>query len=311
MSDAVLVTGGTGFIGAGLLQRLTGNRRIVASARGAGARPPGPDWVESGDLADAGWHGVFPKVDAVVHLAAIAHEPAGSSAEVRRRILAVNGQAPIALARQAAAAGVRRFVFLSSIKALAESSTRPLRPDDPPAPVDVYGEAKRFAEDGLRQLQQAGTIEVVIVRCPLVYGPGVRGNFRALLRLTQSGWPLPFGAVQNRRSLVSLWNLVDCLAHALDAPWAAGRTLHVTDGASVSTAELVRLVARAGGRHARLVSVPLPLLRVVLMAAGGRSAAVRLLGSLELDDSATRAGLPWRPVLSLEEGLARTVRARP
>jgi nucleoside-diphosphate-sugar epimerase len=303
-----MITGASGFIGRALLERVTGTRRVIAAARRTPSSRPGLEWVACADLA-RGWQGPFPRVDTLVHLAAIAHAPAGAAEAPR--IMEVNGHAPVELARQAAAAGVRRIVFLSSVKALGERSERPLRPDDPPAPGDAYGEAKRCAESGLRRLHEQGLIEVVIVRCPLVYGPGVKGNFAALLRLARSGLPLPFGAVHNRRSLVSTWNLADFLVRAADAPAACGRVLHVADERSLSTAELVRLLAAADGRAVRLVGVPPGLVRAVLSILGRGGAARRLLDSLELDCVESQALLAWRAPLSIEEGLRRTVSAGP
>ena len=217
--------------------------------------------------------------DAVVHLANIAHRSA-SAAELHR----VNVVGTIAQARAARAAGVRRFVYLSSIMAARSD--------------DAYGRAKLEAEQALAEI--AG-LEVVILRPPLVYGPRVKGNFRALMSAISRGWPLPLGAIENRRSLVYVGNLCDAVVHCLQAARAAGRVYAVSDGAAVSTPQLCRALGAALGRPARLFPFPVPLLE---LAGGGR--AKRLTRSFEVEDSAIRSELGWRPKYTFEEGLRVT-----
>ena len=217
--------------------------------------------------------------DAVVHLANIAHT-AASAADLHR----INVEGTVAQARAALAAGVRRFVYLSSIKAV--------QPDDP------YGRAKLAAEQALAGISG---LEVVILRPPLVYGPGVKANFRALMKAISRGWPLPLAGIENRRSLVYVGNLCHAIMHCLQAAQAAGRTYSVSDGVPVSTPQLCRALGAALGRPARLFSLPPALLELV-----GGDRARRLTRSLEVDDSAIRSELGWRPPFTFEQGLRTT-----
>ncbi|MCZ8132998.1 MAG: NAD-dependent epimerase/dehydratase family protein [Steroidobacteraceae bacterium] len=309
MSGPVLVTGASGFVGRALVERMCRERVVVATSRDRAQVAADAKWVPSPDF-ELGTLGLpLGEVGAVVHLAAIAHVPAGASDRARRRVMRVNAEAPVEFARRAAAAGVRRFVFLSSVKALGERSSAPLRPDAPAAPEDLYGEAKLAAERGLTAVARDTGLEVVIVRAPLVYGPGVKANFAQLVRWVACGRPLPLGAARNRRSLVSVWNLVDALALCCDSPAAAGGAWHVTDGRSLSTRELVEAIGRAAGVRPRLWDVPPSLVRAALALCGRGAMARRLFDSLELDDSATLAQLSWRPPTSVDDALARTVRS--
>lgn len=303
----IVVTGSSGFVGRALIAHLGPRHEVVALSRRPFEVPPGVQWAPLGDLGAPSGAPDWPRADAVVHLAALAHVPAGTDAAARARVLAINAAGPLEAATLAARAGVRRFVFLSSVKALGERSTAPLTEDAPAHPEDLYGEAKLAAEAALRASELP--LEVVIVRPPLVYGPGVRANFLSLVRLVRAGWPLPFGAIDNRRSLVSTFNLCAFLESAVVAEGVQGRTLHVTDGTSVSTAELVRLIARGAGRRARLVPLPAIWLEAALVALGRRGLADRLLGSLELSDETSRRLTGFVPPVSLEEGIARTVAA--
>jgi nucleoside-diphosphate-sugar epimerase len=260
-----------------------------------------------GDLSgDANWQQAVEGASVVVHCAGRAHvaDAAGDSlAEFR----AVNVDGTLQLARCAAAAGVRRFIFLSTIKVHGEAtaSGSPLRPDDACDPKDAYGLSKLEAETALRRLTQDTGMELVIIRPPLVYGPGVKANFAALMNWVKRGWPLPLAAVHNQRSLVGLDNLVDlivtCMTHG-DAP---GQVFLVSDGEDVSTTELLRRIGSAMGRPARLVPVPCTWLTLAAAMVGKRGIAQRLLGSLQVDASRTCELLDWRPPLSLDEGLKR------
>jgi nucleoside-diphosphate-sugar epimerase len=305
----VLVTGASGFVGRVLIERLGQERPVVAASRDCMQVPAGSEWVQSPDFERDTGGLPLARVGAVVHLAAIAHVPAGATDEARRRVLRVNAAAPVELARRAAASGVRRFVFLSSVKALGERSSAPLAPDAPAAPEDLYGEAKLAAERGLAEVARDTGLEVAIVRPPLVYGTGVKANFAQLVRWVTRGRPLPLGAARNRRSLVNVWNLADLLAVCCDAPAATGGVWHVTDGRSLSTRELVEAIGRAAGVRPRLWNVPPTLVRAALALAGRGAMAGRLFDSLELDDSATRARLAWRPPTEMDDALARTVRS--
>jgi len=212
----------------------------------------------------------------------------------------VNVEGTRRLAEKAAAAGARRFVYLSSIKALGEETHGlALNGTEVPAPKDAYGRAKLEAERALAEVARRTGLEVVILRPPLVYGPGVKANFLALMRAVDRGWPLPLASVRNRRSLVYLGNLVNAIGRCLEAPEAAGKTYFVSDGEPVSTPELVRALARALGRPARLLAFPPSVL-------GWIPSAPRLTRSLEVDDSAIRRELGWVPPFTFEEGIRLT-----
>jgi nucleoside-diphosphate-sugar epimerase len=242
-------------------------------------------------------------VDTVVHLAAIAHRSSPDDGELRR----VNCDAAVRLA-EAAAGSVRRFVFLSSAKVHGEDSgSRAYTEDDALDPQDSYGRSKLEAERALTDTAARCGIELVIVRPPLVYGPGVRANFLRLLGLIDSGLPLPFASVHNRRSLIYLGNLVDAIARFAEHPAARGPFL-VGDDESVSTPELVSRIARVLGRPARLLPVPPALLRMAGMIAGRRDEMRRLTGNLAIDSLRARRLLDWRPPYTLDAGLAQTAR---
>ena len=298
----VLVTGASGFIGratcAGLARRgWTVRAGVRTNAVIEGAVPV------VGDLA-RGWplHGV----DAVVHLAGIAHELRGQNSESIYQEM--NCAATERLARAALTAGVRRFVFMSSIKVNGERTPidRPFRAGDAFHPEDRYARAKRDAERALAHL--AGKLEVAILRPPLVYGPGVRANFLRLIRLVERGLPLPFGAIRNRRSLIYVGNLVDLIVAAATLPAAAGQTLRAADGQDLSTPQLVSEIGNALGTHARLISVPTPLLRLGGALIGKAAEIGRLLDSLVVDARETRERLGWSPPYTAHEGIAETVR---
>jgi nucleoside-diphosphate-sugar epimerase len=206
---------------------------------------------------------------------------------------------------------VRRFVFVSSVKVNGEATRpgMPFRADDAPHPEDAYGQSKHEAETGLRELARSVPMEVVVVRPPLIYGPGVQANFRALMRAVARGWPLPLGAIHNQRSFVALDNLVDLLLLCARHPAAANRTFLVSDGHDLSTTELLRRMARAMGRPARLWPFPTGVLRALAGLAGRAAVAQRLCANLQLDIAPTRSQLGWTPPVDVDEGLRRACRA--
>jgi UDP-glucose 4-epimerase len=220
---------------------------------------------------------------------------------------AVNVEGTLNLARQAAAAGVKRFVFVSSVKVNGEATLpgQPFTADDAPAPLDAYGISKMEAEQALREIALQTGMEVVIIRPPLVYGPGVKANFAAMMRWLQRGVPLPLGAIHNQRSLVALDNLVDLIVTCLTHPAAANQTFLVSDGEDVSTTELLRRMGRAMGRPARLIPVPVSWLKLAAALVGKRDVAQRLCGSLQVDIEKTRRLLGWTPPLTLDQGLKK------
>lgn len=308
----VLVTGADGFVGAALLTAAAGRGWAVraASRRCLGGGLTGVEPVSGVDLsAGADWRGLVRGVEAVVHCAARVHVMHESAADPLAAFRTVNVDGTLALARQAAAAGVRRFVFVSTIGVNgAETFRRPFRADDTPAPPTPYARSKHEAEIGLQQLARQTGLELVIVRPPLIHGPGAPGNFGRLLRVVQRGLPLPLATVDNRRSLVGVANLSNLLATCIDHPRAVGQTLLVADGEDLSTPELVRRIARALRTRARLFPFPVRALRSLAAALGRESAAQQLCGSLQVDDSATRARLGWTPITRLDAELDRAAR---
>ncbi|HBI15688.1 MAG TPA: hypothetical protein DDY20_09280 [Desulfobulbaceae bacterium] len=304
----VLVTGANGFLGTHLCAYLAA--RDIPCRR-AVRRPDqsGGDTAAVGDIDGAtDWAPALSGITVVVHLAARVHvlrEEAHDPLAVFRR---VNVEGTAKLARQAAEAGVRRFIFMSSIKVNGEETfARLFGPDDQPAPADPYGISKLEAEEVLRQVARNTGIEAVILRPPLVYGRGVGGNFTRLVRLVRQGWYLPLGSVRNRRSLVGVENLCSLVFLCLGHPAAANRVLLVSDGRDVSTPELIRGIAQACAVAPRLLPCPPFLLRLLARLCGREKEIRRLTGSLQIDDSRTRSLLDWQPPLSLAEGLRQSV----
>ncbi len=304
-----MVSGASGFVGRALCAHLgqRGHAAVAAVRRPAGLA--GESVVGEIDGA-IDWTAALANCDAVVHLAARVHVMHDTADDPLALYRAINTAATLNLARQAAQAGVKRFVFVSSIKVNGEGRDAPYRETDPPAPGDDYAVSKWEAEQGLLQIARETGLEVVILRPPLVYGPGVKANFRRLLDTVARGWPLPLGAIRNRRSLLYLGNFVDAIRVCLEHPAAAGQTFLLDDGRPVSTPELVRAIARAMGRPARLLPVPVGVLAFAGAVLGKRAAVARLTGSLHVDSSAIRARLGWTPPYSMEAGLAATVGAR-
>ena len=310
--SAVLVTGVTGFVGGAVARELV--RRQQTVVRGAVRRatdvvPFGVERVVVGELGSATrFEQAVEGVDIVIHAAARVHVMADRDSDPVAAYRRVNVDGTVNLARQAASAGVRRFVFVSSIKVNGEATQpgRPFRPDDPPAPEDAYGISKHEAEQALKALALDTGMEFVIVRPPLVYGPGVRANFRSMMRWLERGIPLPLGAIHaNRRSLVALDNLVDLLIVCATHLAAANQTFLVSDGEDLSTTDLLRRTAGAMGNRARLVPVPGFLLALGCKLLGRSAISQRLCGSLQVDIAKNRELLAWQPPLSVDEGLAR------
>ena len=307
----VLVTGANGFVGHAVLLRLNGMSGMTAmgSVRRAGkVADAGVQLVTVGELsAQTDWSVALAGGQAVVHTAARVHVMQEAATDPLEEFRRVNVQGTLNLARQAAAAGVRRFVFVSSIKVNGEATQRgrPFTAADAPAPLDAYGVSKMEGEQGLRELAVLTGMEVVIIRPTLVYGPGVKANFAAMMRWLQRGVPLPLGAIHNQRSLVSLDNLVDLLVTCVTHPAAANQTFLVSDGENVSTSELLRRMGLAMGRPARLIPVPASWLKLAATMVGKPDVAQRLCGSLQVDIEKTRRLLGWSPPLTLDQGLKK------
>ncbi len=307
----VLVTGAGGFLGSGLLPALTAIPGL--SVRGAirQRRPDVPD-VELDacpELAPAAdWRRALSSVDVVIHLAARVHVMRDRAADPLAEFRRVNVQGTLSLARQAAAAGVRRFVLMSSIKVNGEHTAvgRPFTAADAPRPHGPYAQSKLEAEIGLQRLATDTGMQFVIVRPPLVYGPGVGANFQSMMRWVSRGVPLPLGAIRNQRSLVALDNLVDLLVLCVDHAGAANRVLLVADGEDLSTPQLLERLGRALGRPARLVNVPPAILGLGARLLGRRDVFLRLCDSLQVDTTDTRERLSWCPPVSVDAALRRT-----
>lgn len=308
--EKLLVTGANGFVGAAFCEALSAdNIPFVACVRNlAGFCLPVPAAFETGDFsADVDWTPALADCSVVVHLAARVHMMREQAANQEAVYQAMNVDATMRLAEQAAQQGVRRFVYVSSVKVNGERTLdKPFRADDPPAPEDPYGRSKLAAEKALQEWSDKTGTELVIVRPPLVYGPGVRANFLRLMQLVKSGVPLPLGSIQNRRSMVALGNLVDFLMRCATHPAALGTWL-VSDNHDLSLPELVTKIATAMGQRPRLLPVPPGLLAAGATLLGCRAAAGRLLDSLQVDISPTLDRLGWTPPLDVDSGIRRAV----
>lgn len=307
----ILITGATGFVGKALCASLVRSRLIRAAVRNDAAKglPDGIDVTQKPLLPDQDWLDALVGVSVVVHCAARVHVMKEEVADPLTEFRRVNVDGTLRLASQAAGAGVKRFVFISSIKVNGELTQvgAPFAADQLANPGDPYGVSKMEAEKGLRKLAQETGMELVIIRPPLVYGPGVKANFLAMMRWLWRGVPLPLGAVtKNRRSLVGLDNLVDLIVTCIDHPAAANQTFLVSDGEDLSTAALLQRMGRALGRPARLIPVPVDFLKWGGTLAGRSGVVQRLCGSLEVDITKTRELLGWSPPVSVDEGLRRT-----
>ncbi len=310
----VLLTGANGFVGRALCDELlrhgTSVRGTLRQPDGKRALVQGVEPIEVRTINTAtDWKAALAGCDVVVHLAARVHVMHDKASDPLTEFRRVNTEGTLNLARQAAQAGVKRFIFISTIKVNGEGRDVAYRETDSPAPEDAYAISKWEAEQGLQRIARETGLEVVILRPPLVYGPGVKANFLRLMRTVEKGWPLPLGAIRNRRSLLYLGNFVDAIRLCVEHPAAAGQTFLVDDGQPVSTPDLIRAVAHAMGRPARLLAVPVGVLELAGALLGKRAAVARLTGSLYVDSSAIRSCLGWTPTHTMQEGLAATVAA--
>jgi len=308
----VLITGVNGFIGKTLSDELVikgfnvnGTVRSVMSVDFPGAITK---FVIKDIDSKTDWQNALEGVDVVIHLAARAHVMKDMAIDALSEFRRVNVEGTLNLARQAVEAGVQRFIFISSIKVNGEGSIlgQPYTPEDQPAPVDPYGISKREAEDGLRQLASETGMEVVIIRPPLVYGPGVKANFQSMMRWLNKGIPLPLGAIHNQRSLVSLDNLIDLIVTCIHHPAAANQIFIAGDGEDLSTTELLQRMAVALGKKARLLPIPELILVWGARLLGKQAIAQRLCGSLQVDISKARDLLDWKPPVSVDDALRKT-----
>ena len=305
---SLLLTGATGFVGQHLVSELKRrNLPYQIAVRTQAEKDVQPECISVGDVnAHTAWSQALEGVTDVVHLAARVHITQETSTDAYAAFRAVNTEGTLNLARQAASAGVRRFVFLSSVKVNGEGSPHAYRETDTPAPEDAYAVSKWEAEQGLWDISAETGMQIVILRIPLVYGPGVGANFLQLFQTVNKGWPLPLGGIHNRRSLLYVGNLVDAIVVALQHADAANKLFLLSDGQDVSTSQLVELIAKALNKPPRLFAAPQGLLRLVASLMGKSSAVDRLFGSLYLDSTKIQQELHWKPPFSLQEGLNET-----
>lgn len=305
----VLITGANGFVGRALCaQAVASDLLIKGVVRSPQSLPTNVDTVLISAIdGNTDWRDALTGIDVVVHLAARVHVMNDHSTDPLAEFRNTNVDGTLNLAKQAAQAGVKRFIFISSIKVNGESTLlgQPFHADDIPNPVDAYGVSKREAEDALRHLASETGMDVVIIRPPLVYGEGVKANFYSMMRWLDKGVPLPLGAIHNQRSLVALDNLVDLIITCIHHPAAANQTFLVSDGEDLSTSALLRRMANALNKPARLLPVPACLLEFGTSLLGKRAIAQRLCGSLQLDITKTRQLLLWTPPVSVDKALQK------
>lgn len=309
----VLLTGSSGFVGRAILDDLSQRNlfNIRVSTRDSSAKfgPAIESAVINGLSSEQCWSQALEGVDLVVHSAARVHIMNSTGASSMALYREVNVAGTLQLASQAAACGVQRFVFISSIKVNGEGTppNMPYRADSAPDPVDEYGISKYEAELGLKKIAAETSMQVVIIRPTLVYGPGVKANFLTMMKVIDKGIPLPFGRIRNQRSFVALDNLVDFVFHCLGHPAAANETFLISDGEDISTSELLRRIAYALGRSSRLFPFPANVIKMLFFIVGKKSLSDRLCDNLQVDITKNRELLGWTPPVALNEALRKTV----
>lgn len=305
----VLVTGASGFVGKAIILRLLLDKKFIPVAAGRSATSlQGLCSVVPFDLTSGQ---MMPKLDGiqvVIHAAARVHVMNETATDALTEFRKVNVEGSLKLARYAAESGVKRFIFISSIKVNGESTSlgRPYKPDDCPAPTDPYGISKFEAEEGLKALGHSLGMEIVIIRPPLVYGPGVKANFLSMLSWLNKGVPLPLGAINNQRSIIALGNLVDFIIVCIDHPAASNQVFLVSDGVDLSTTQLLHCLARALGKKARLLPLPVGMLKLVASIFGKKALAQRICESLQVDISKNNELLGWTPPVNMTKAMRQT-----
>ena len=312
MKPALLVTGANGFVGQALCEEAIQQEYSLISVTRKIFDLPGQlqnvvvqNYEQSLALSKA-----LSQVDVVIHLAARVHVMNESENDALSAYRLVNVQNTVVLANAAAAAGVKRFIYLSSVKVNGEETFpgKPFTADDLPLPQDPYGVSKLEAETALLELSKASGMEVVIIRPPLVYGPGVGANFAAMMRVVSSGIPLPLGAIENQRSMVAIGNLVDLILLCTQHPLAPGKVFLASDDQDISLSNLLRKLIAIMKVRTLLIPIPVPLIRFIAQVLGKGNVAQRLCGSLQVDIQKTKDLLGWRPPFTLDQGLQKTVR---
>lgn len=309
VKQKILITGATGFLGQALTDKLwSDGYSVVAAVRRESAILGGDvESVKVGNIStQTDWQQALNKVDVVIHCAARAHIMNDVVADPLAEFRKVNTAGTLNLAKQAAEACVRRFVFISSIKVNGElTESVPFSSEDSFVPTDPYGLSKYEAEQGLLALAKETGMEVVIIRPTLVYGSGVKGNFASLLKWMKRGVPLPLGAIHNQRSLVALDNLVDFIIHCIDHPKASNEIFLISDGEDVSTTELLQKVAKAFDKRALLLPIPVSWMTLAAKLLGKADVANRLFGSLQVDSSKAHELLGWEPIITMDGQLEK------
>ncbi len=311
LSQTILITGANGFVGRALCKRMAADgwqvHGSIRSAKHAASLPAAVKTVQINSIdGNTDWSGAVGGIDTIVHLAARVHVMRDNEADSLAAFRRINVAGTARLARHAAEAGVRRFIYLSSVKVNGEESATAYTENDAPEPLDSYGKSKWEAEQVLRDVSASSEMEVIILRPPLVYGPGVKANFLQLMRIVSHGVPLPLASVHNMRSMIYLENLVDAIMTCTNHHKAAGQTFLVSDGEDVSTAELIRRLAAALDKKSRLLSFPPMMIRLAGRLSGKSEEVERLLGSLTVDTTKIRHELGWKPPYTMDEGLKET-----
>ena len=315
MLKKALITGANGFVGTRLVARLRDGKDLIAPHSAVRSNLYGllqkNDYVVGSIDPFTDWSVPLKNIDIVIHLAARVHVMEDASIDPLSEYRSVNVQGTVNLAKQAAAAGVRRFVYLSSIKVNGEESApgKSFTEDSAPNPLDPYGVSKLEAEEGLKAVCKEAGMEFVIIRPPLIYGPGVKANFLKLITAIKKGVPMPFGCISNQRSMLALDNLIDFIVLASLDPRAGNQTFLLSDGRDISSKELVSEIAKALCLRPRLLPVPIFILSALGFLTGRSAAIQRLLGSLQINPSKATKLLNWVPPVTVEEGIARTIEA--
>ena len=303
----LVLTGSTGFVGSKLLTSLS-SYDVTVIGRTKPKSSLNYKFYQAEINSAADYLPALSGADILIHSAARVHIMDDNVTDPLAEFRAINTEGTVNLAKQAAEAGVKRFIFISSIKVNGESTSlnNPFRPDGEVAPQDPYGVSKAEAEEGLKNIAKETGLEVVIIRPPLVYGPNVKANFSTMMKWINKGVPLPLGAIHNQRSFVALDNLVGFIIRCIDHPKAANEVFLISDDEDVSTSELLRKVAKAFGKKALLLPIPVWLMTSVAKLVGKGDVANRLFGSLQVDSSKARELLGWKPVITMDEQLKKT-----
>lgn len=305
----LLITGSTGFVGSRVVQLANKRRWNTIEVRRQCTSIESNCVVVSNISATTDWGEAFTGVDCIVHCAARVHQMQETEEDALAAYRDVNTYGTLNLAKQAAIAGVKRFVFLSTAKVHGEFTLpcAPFQPEVTQAPSDAYALSKYEAEIGLKKIADETGLEVVIIRPPLVYGPGVKANFLSLMKLANKGLPLPLGAINNKRSMVFVDNLVDLILHCCESEMANGNSFLVSDDMDVSVTYLLRTISQCMGKKNLLIPIPAPLITLCASALGKRNAALKLCGNLQLNINHTKRVLAWSPPVTFEQGVQMTV----